>query len=84
MYVHAQQVLDLSGNRIDFVPKLAAAVPALSELNLDHNALRTLGDELIGLPKLKRLFARANRIAAVDPATGGQARAVDSKGTLCC
>lgn len=75
-------MLDLSGNAVDFVPKLAAAVPALSELNLDHNALRTLGDELVGLPRLKRLFARANRIAAVDPATGGQVRALDIEGIL--
>lgn len=67
-----RKVLDISGNAIERVPQLAVALPALAEINLDENALRSLGDELVGLSKLKKLSARANRIAAVDPTTGQQ------------
>lgn len=67
-------MLDLSGNSIERIPPLALALAALAELILDENALRTLGDELLGLPRLKKLSARSNRIAAVDPGTGQQVR----------
>lgn len=66
------QVLDLSANSIEGLPPLAAALPALVELVLDENSLRALGDELVGLLKLKKLSARSNRIAAVDPFSGQQ------------
>ena len=68
------QVLDLSANEIQAIPPLSGALPALAELIIDDNAIRALGDELRGLPKLKKLSARCNRIAAVDPFTGQQAR----------
>lgn len=67
-------MLDLSANEIQAVPPLSAALPALAELILDENAIRALGDEISGLPKLKKLSARSNRIAAVDPFSGQQAR----------
>lgn len=54
------------------LPALAAALPALTELLLDDNSLRSLGDELVGLSRLKKLSARSNRIAATDPFTGEQ------------
>ena len=66
------QILDLSANSIEALPPLAAALPALVELILDQNSLRALGDELVGLSKLKKLSARSNRIAAVDPFSGQQ------------
>lgn len=66
------QVLDLSANSIERMPTLASAMAALAELILDENALRTLGNELLGLPKLKKVSARSNRITAKDPATGQQ------------
>lgn len=67
------QVLDLSANQIEGVPpRLAAALPALVELVLDENNLRALGNELSGLPRLKKLSARSNRVAAVDPFSGEQ------------
>lgn len=66
------QVLDLSANAIERIPPLAEALPALAELILDENVLGILGDELLGLPKLKKLSAKSNRIAARDPATGEQ------------
>lgn len=66
-------MLDLSANQIEGMPpRLAAALPALVELVLDENHLRALGDELSGLPKLKKLSARSNRVAAVDPFSGEQ------------
>ncbi|CAN0388294.1 unnamed protein product, partial [Hapterophycus canaliculatus] len=66
-------VLDLSANQLEGMPpRLAAALPALVELVLDENNLRALGDELSGLPKLKKLSARSNRVAAVDPFSGQQ------------
>lgn len=68
------QVLDLSSNEIEGVPPLAKLVPALRELYLDHNALRGLGNEFVGLPALKKLSAKANRIAAIDPTTGEQVK----------
>lgn len=68
------QVLDLSANAIGVIPLLAVALPALAELILDENALRALGDELVGLSKLKKLSARSNRIAAVDPSSGQQVK----------
>eukprot|EP00904_Undaria_pinnatifida_P000195 jgi/Undpi1/10176/HiC_scaffold_28.g12629.m1 len=58
------QVLDLSANEIQAIPPLSGALPALAELIIDDNAIRALGDELRGLPKLKKLSARCNRIAA--------------------
>lgn len=66
------QVLDLSANSIEGLPPLATALPALVELILDGNSVRALGDELVGLAKLKKLSARSNRIAAVDPFSGQQ------------
>eukprot|EP00903_Cladosiphon_okamuranus_P018570 g17093.t1 len=69
----ALQVLDLSANSIEGLPPLAAVLPALVELILDQNSLRALGDELVGLSKLKKLSARSNHIAAVDPFSGQQA-----------
>lgn len=68
------QVLDVSANGIERVPSLGEALPSLVELIVDENALRTLGDELVGLSKLKKLSARFNRIAAQDPVTGLQVR----------
>lgn len=65
-------MLDLSANSVEALPPLAAALPALVELFLDQNSLRSLGDELVGLSKLKKLSARSNRIAAVDPFSGQQ------------
>ncbi|CAN0547426.1 unnamed protein product, partial [Ectocarpus sp. 8 AP-2014] len=61
------QVLDLSANGIEGLPPLGATLSALEELILDENSLRALGDELVGLSKLKKLSVRSNRIAAVDP-----------------
>ncbi len=69
-------MLDLSANEIEALPPLAAALPALAELILDQNSLRSLGDELVGLAKLKKLSARSNRIAAADPFTGQQVRSL--------
>lgn len=69
-------MLDLSANEIEALPPLAAALPALAELVLDQNSLRSLGDELVGLTKLKKLSARSNRIAAADPFTGQQVRSL--------
>ncbi|CAN0375783.1 unnamed protein product, partial [Laminaria digitata] len=74
------QVLDLSANEIQAIPPLSVALPALAELILDENAIRALGEEVSGLPKLKKLSARSNRIAAVDPFTGQQARKQKNKG----
>lgn len=68
------QVLDLSANAIEGLPPLATALPALADLILDDNSLRALGDELVGLSKLKKLSAKSNRIAAVDPFSGQQVR----------
>ena len=56
------------------MPPLSVALPALVELILDENAIRALGDEVGDLPKLKKLSARSNRIAAVDPFSGQQVR----------
>lgn len=70
-------MLDLSKNEMEGVtPGLDAALPALVELVLDNNNLRALGDELAGLPKLKKLSAKANRVAAKDPFSGQQVRTV--------
>lgn len=66
------QVLDMSANAIVALAPLAVALPALAELILDDNSLRALGNELEGLPKLKKLSARSNRIAAIDPFSGEQ------------
>lgn len=65
-------MLDLSANAIEALPPLAVALPALAEMILDDNSLRALGNELVGLSKLKKLSARSNRIAAVDPFSGEQ------------
>lgn len=70
--VFFSQVLDLSANSIEGLLPFAAGLPALVELILDENSLRALGDELVGLSKLKKLSARSNRIAAVDPFSGQQ------------
>lgn len=78
------QLVDLSGNAIDYVPPLAPVLVALTELNLDGNALRRLGDELLGLPRLKKLSARDNRIAAVDPTTGEQVNLIDARIYINC
>ena len=67
-------MLDLSANAIEGLPPLATALPALADLILDDNSLRALGDELVGLSKLKKLSAKSNRIAAVDPFSGQQVR----------
>ncbi|CAM9985055.1 unnamed protein product [Ectocarpus sp. 12 AP-2014] len=68
----ALQVLDLSANGIEGLPPFGATLPALEELILDENSLRALGDELVGLSKLKKLSVRSNRIAVVNPFNGQQ------------
>ncbi|CAM9613595.1 unnamed protein product, partial [Choristocarpus tenellus] len=64
LVVTTLQVLDLSENGIVFVPALSPCLPLLVELSLDSNSIGSLGGDIAGLRKLKKLSLRRNRIGS--------------------